>query len=408
MRFDEKIDFSRWAIVSYNDDSGLGRMATDMRKVLNLGHFFVLPSVKFTTKAIDGDQDHLVPIDASNSDLAKLMENVQGIIVLERLTHHLGLVNAAKERGIIVTCVPMWEHFAGWLSLQNQADFFLCPTGMTHRILRLFGFANSVQVPCPIDTDLFPKRKITGKAKRFIHNGGTTNQDDRKGTRDVISAFKKVPNPDIRLSVRLQKKTDLPELDPRIDVFFGNLEDPGELYADGDVAIQPSKLEGLGFTVFEAAISGLPVITTDYPPMNEFIQDRQLLCKVGWRFHKVRTTSGIHHSHLKKPKIDHLAKIIQWCSENDMQPFSERNSALRSGMFAPEQVRDDWRRALQACVDGRIVVARERRPLSPATPLFFFSSLFFRSVRAFFQWRKGCRGPRSRSQSAQQAEPGTP
>lgn len=47
---------------------------------------------------------------------------------------------------------------------------------------------------------------------------------------------------------------------------------PG-LYYMGDVYVYPTRLDGLGLTMYEALASGLPVITTDFPPMNEAVNE---------------------------------------------------------------------------------------------------------------------------------------
>jgi len=43
------------------------------------------------------------------------------------------------------------------------------------------------------------------------------------------------------------------------------------LYHLGDVYVYPSRLDGIGLSVPEVLACGLPVITTDVPPCNEFI-----------------------------------------------------------------------------------------------------------------------------------------
>lgn len=386
LRFGDKIDFSRWGVVSFNDDTGLGRQAMDMRTVLGLGYLFVRPSTRLETKPLIGAQEYLVPLDAPEEYFSSVLEELQGIFVLERVAFHLPLVRAAKAKGIIIACVPNWELFGGWFSSQNQADIFLCPSQMTYRFLKFFGFTNSVQVPCPINLNLFPARELSGPARYFVHNAGLVYKDDRKATREVIEAFKRVPRSDIRLVVRLQKSAQLPPLDPRITISVGNLNEPSELYAEGDVAIQPSKLEGIGFSVLEAVLSGIPVITSDFPPMNEFVRDPQLLCRVGKRFHRPSQYDGYYHAFLKRPDINDLAKKIQWCTENDMTPFSQKNLAMRTEMFSAEGVRVKWLSTLQAYVDGRL--STTNRHFTYATPLFFVSSAFFRSIRAFFEWRR--------------------
>ena len=105
------------------------------------------------------------------------------------------------------------------------------------------------------------------------------DHDDRKGTKIVVEAFRKVKNPDLRLIIRMQKNNHLPKLDERIDVRVCNLQNPSELYLEGDAAIQPSMMEGLGFMVLEAVCCGLPVITTNAPPMSEYVCNHLMRAK---------------------------------------------------------------------------------------------------------------------------------
>ena len=44
-------------------------------------------------------------------------------------------------------------------------------------------------------------------------------------------------------------------------------------YHEGDIYLYPSRLDGIGLTLPEAISNGLPVITTNNPPMNEFVED---------------------------------------------------------------------------------------------------------------------------------------
>jgi glycosyltransferase involved in cell wall biosynthesis len=46
-------------------------------------------------------------------------------------------------------------------------------------------------------------------------------------------------------------------------------------YGEGDVYVYPARLDGLGLTLPEALSSGLPAITTDSAPMNEFVRHGQ-------------------------------------------------------------------------------------------------------------------------------------
>ena len=44
------------------------------------------------------------------------------------------------------------------------------------------------------------------------------------------------------------------------------------MYNLGDIYVYPTKLEGLGLTIFEASSCGLPIIVPDNPPMNERVE----------------------------------------------------------------------------------------------------------------------------------------
>ena len=47
----------------------------------------------------------------------------------------------------------------------------------------------------------------------------------------------------------------------------------GGLFNLGDVYIYPTHMEGVGLTITEAMATGLPVVTTNYSTMNEWIDD---------------------------------------------------------------------------------------------------------------------------------------
>ena len=57
-----------------------------------------------------------------------------------------------------------------------------------------------------------------------------------------------------------------------LKIYEKTLPAPG-LYHLGDVYVYPSRLDGVGLTVGEALACGLPVITTENGPMDEFVED---------------------------------------------------------------------------------------------------------------------------------------
>jgi glycosyltransferase involved in cell wall biosynthesis len=340
-------NFENWAVVARKDDTGFGRCAADIRSVLGLGYHFVCPSDRIEGRTPNGINEFSLNPDFSNDELAKLLRKVKGIIFFETYgTWHPELLRVARACNVKTVCVPMWEWFRGEDPMWKLCDLFACPSQFTVGIVERYGWKNARYVPWAVDLSKFEPRQIRGLARHFIHNAGLVDRDDRKGTRDAIAAFKKVKRNDIRLTVRMQKDVPLPKLDDRIQVNVGNLADPADLYRFGDVAIQPSKMEGIGFMVLEPVASGIPVITTNYPPMNEFVRQPEMLTKLKWFERRAFASNWVKHSHLRLCRISDLARRIEWCAENDMAPISTSNRSFAETAFDADRLRMLWGEAL--------------------------------------------------------------
>jgi glycosyltransferase involved in cell wall biosynthesis len=175
----------------------------------------------------------------------------------------------------------MWELTFLKLDWVQVTDLMLCPTRFTFELFRdwkhRFGFAwDVVHAPWPVDTHRFRYRQRR-RCNRFLFvNGGGgchgVRADGspagyrRKGMEVLFQAARLLqPIPFIVYS----------QFDPGMPV-PANVElrpPPAEnarLYDDGDVCVQPSHWEGLGLQMLECQAAGLPLVTTDAPPMNEF------------------------------------------------------------------------------------------------------------------------------------------
>jgi glycosyltransferase involved in cell wall biosynthesis len=338
--------FSRWAVHAHKDDTGFGRQASDIRAVLGIGYHLVIPSERLTDHHVDGINEHWLPNDASENQVRKLLAGLDGIIFFERHNWHPLILRVARELGVATVCVPNWEWFKGDAPEWKFCDFFACPSKFTDKIVRSYGFTNSSYLTWPIDLAKFPTRYVTGPARNFIHNAGLVDRDDRKGTRDTIEAFCRLTRQDVRLTVRLQEEVPLPNIDDRVEVIIGNLDNVADLYSTGDICVQPSKMEGIGFMVLEPACAGIPVITTDYPPMNEFIHQPELRCRTRWRKRRAFATQWVRHAHLKLPRISDLTRRMEWAAENDMSEISKSNREWAESTFDPQVLRSMWAKAL--------------------------------------------------------------
>ncbi len=323
-------------------------MARDVRKVLGLGRHIVIPSERLSDSALNLGDERWLPKDAPAEQASAVLEGLDGIIFFERLTWSQHLLGAARRTGIATVCVPMWEWFRGEDARWGDVDLIACPHSFAERTVRSYGWSQTKTLPWPIDLEHLPRREVKGHARVFVHNAGLVDRDDRKGTRDAIQAFMQTRRRDLKLIVRLQKETDLPPTDGRIQVLTGNLDTPAELYTEGDAAIQPSKMEGLGFMILEPVCAGLPVITTDYPPMSNWVRDPEMRCRLRCFKRKAFATNWIKHAHLRLPNIADLSRRIEWCAENDLSRFSSGNRAWAEEAFNPSHLREVWAGALGA------------------------------------------------------------
>jgi glycosyltransferase involved in cell wall biosynthesis len=105
-------------------------------------------------------------------------------------------------------------------------------------------------------------------------------QGPRKPIAKTIEAFRCAKHPDLRLVVKAQASGPFTEHvdvddDSRITRITGDLTQSEyyALFASCQVCLAPSRWEGTGLHLFEAAGFGMPMITNDIPPMNEFVRN---------------------------------------------------------------------------------------------------------------------------------------
>lgn len=345
-RIQSEGSFPTWAVYAHKDDTGFGRMASDVRAVLGFGHHLVIPSERLENHAIHEPSERFLSSDASPNAIRSLLFGLDGILFFERHSWNPHILRIAREMHVATVCVPMWEWFNGHATEWQYCDLFVCPSRYTEKVVRSFGFTNTCCLPWPIDLDKLPCRQVIGPARHFVHNAGLVDHDDRKGTFDTIRAFSRLARKDIRLTVRLQKAALLPTDDDRVNIVVGNLPRVADLYATGDVCVQPSKMEGIGFMVLEPACAGIPVITTDYPPMNEFIQQPELRCRPRWRKRKAYASQWIRHAHLKLPNIRALTRCMNWAASVDLSTISVANRNWALATYSPETLRASWAKVL--------------------------------------------------------------
>lgn len=167
--------------------------------------------------------------------------------------------------------VPFFEIF----------DFLICNTKRHYSVFNWH--KNCHLVKWGTDIDLFSPKSSHLQNDRITFFNSAGYNPDRKGVGELINAFYKLEKNNAQLIIHSQVdlikyypslKNIIEELvsDNKLEIISKTIGAPG-LYYMGDVYCYISKLDGIGLTVPEALACGLPVITPDHPPMNEFIKE---------------------------------------------------------------------------------------------------------------------------------------
>jgi len=208
-------------------------------------------------------------IESNNIELVFFNEQYQWEPVL--LCNKLGVKTGAYIDYYTKEIVPLFKCY----------DFLICNT---KRHYSVFSWHPQVfYIPWGTNVNVFKPTAfsvINSNCITFFHSAGFSPK--RKGTDLVLRAVARIQG-NAHFVIHSQKK--LKKCFPKLKDTIQDLEDKGlltcyektihapGLYHLGDVYVYPSRLEGIGLTIAEALGCGLPVITSDYPPMNEFIDN---------------------------------------------------------------------------------------------------------------------------------------
>jgi glycosyltransferase involved in cell wall biosynthesis len=338
-------------IVSYLSKRGLGTMAHDLRQQLGINRQLVIPDGPdwpYSLEWANGEEFYLQQWEIAPQDL-EAWQSTDKIDTLVSIETGFGdrTFKTAKELGMRTILIVMWESFNPNLPAYQNVDLYVCPS---YKAFQEVPRDNKIFLPYPVDLDEFPFIQRSGPAKIFIHNAGSGGMNGRKGTRETIRGFIKADVPGATLLVRCQEVFSriCPEFDgnlpSNVKIDYGSRDTRAELYDEGDVLIYPSHYDGHSLVGLEGMASGLPVITTDAEPMNEFWTPGYQLCVKAAEHQHAGTVNP--HCLAHKVDIDDLAEKIRWCAENDMSTISEANRAIVERDHSWSVLRDRWKKVI--------------------------------------------------------------
>jgi len=236
----------------------------------------------------------------------------------------------------------------------KDCSLFFCPTQHCYDIMFQYGYQNLMLVKYMANIYKYPwtLRKVRGSERvQFIVHAGWGGQDGRKGVEPTIRAFTQANHSNTHLTIITQKKWKTYDEETkkiaskceRIKIREVNNTDVvynSGAYMFGHCVVIPSKWEGLGLVHLEAGISGLPVITTDAPPMNEHIEHE----KTGWLVEAEIVPGNTINKNLRvNAAIVNEEKLAQAFSF-----FGDNPNYIENMSLATEQVRSkyaDYRQA---------------------------------------------------------------
>ncbi len=158
-------------------------------------------------------------------------------------------------------------------------DFVICNSRHHYDIFE--DHSQAVFLPWGTDLDRFHPGETSpvqpGRVT-FFHSGGMNPH--RKGTDLVLEAMRRLDSHYAHLVLHTQVEYGnyapeqaelLKDLRQKglITMIEGTVPDLAALYRHGDVCVYPTRHEGLGLTIAESLASGVPILVTDQPPVNE-------------------------------------------------------------------------------------------------------------------------------------------
>lgn len=269
---------------------------------------------------------------------------VHAVVAAERVSPR-GLFAEAKRRGIRTVLLVMAEWFHLGHPWVPHTDVFVAHTMQGYEHLCNLGLkGRTVMIPMPLDLREFPYRERV-RADRFVFCNGWGGVQHRKGLGAVIEAL------DLDYTaISVQTQQPLAGVLPSGSVCRTETGSPAELYAEVDVAVQPSRWEGVGLQILEAMACGCPVLTSDAPPMSDYIRQAhgcdagKLLAPASMGWQQLGGTTPWPDARVSG--VDLLAKINE-LRGHDLRQMS-REARLYIELIHGEQ---SWRR-LREVIDG--------------------------------------------------------
>lgn len=183
---------------------------------------------------------------------------------------------------------------------------------------------------------------ISKNFSRLIHVAGKSVM---KGTEEVLAAWRKHSElPKLILIKRNAVKSNIPR---NVKLITKKVPRTSLLKLQNECGIHvcPSKTEGFGHYIMEAMSAGSVVVTTDAPPMNEFIKDKRCLVEYDHVSYQNLATTYI----INDEELVNTVKFLQELSDEELLNIGQFNRAeyLRRNAEFKQNIKQLIKKAVQ-------------------------------------------------------------
>lgn len=340
-------------VIGYANNSGLGQMIRALREQK------IVDSQMVIRHPVKGTLD--IDIPHTYADLEPTIEQLHeyidkcnpDVVIIIETPFNFEFLQELHSMGRKVVLIPMIDSIGieKFIPYQKYIDLIIHPTQIGYGLYQLKGWkGNFIYLPWPIDTDEFNPKHLINKSFTFLHNEGFGGAGFRKGTDKVFTAFNQLHhmNFNIYMYVRSQcaesKHSQIQKNVKNVTIDSIDVTNAVDIYNGGKIYLAPSRRGGLELPILEAMACGLPVITTDAPPMNErFPKDHPLLVKV---YHQSMLAYG--DIPLYECSVLDLMNKMKFAAENLslMEEIGKQNCKIIEESFSWHVVKDKWMNTL--------------------------------------------------------------
>lgn len=246
--------------------TGLGTLAKHMLVMLPFARVLSYPHPRFPDyRATMGREGGL-------TSLHDQLRDIDCVVALERPLPGT-LFREAKILGKRTVLIVMHEWINPRCAWLPDTDLFVSPN--QHCLNKLYSMGlveRTRKLWLPMDLSQLPFT-LRDKVEKFVFSNGWGGVNDRKGWPEMRAALELMTKEEQgQATIHSQADYCVHSLYPNFNANSGSLPSSQEIYEGMDVALVPSRCEGLGYSILEPMALGLPVLTTDSPPMSEYIK----------------------------------------------------------------------------------------------------------------------------------------